>query len=153
MQAVTSTCMGTHPLALFFMAITLGNPRTTSSLSSTVFFLCHPISCSLLFVHSHLRLTFTHSWPCLDSVGSRREDLSGSKTRWPLPVDIWLSLLHFPTPHPLHPFNTSQTRVVSHLCPCHGHVVWSGSTSKKNSLGYALGPIPDMASSSQHALV
>jgi hypothetical protein len=104
---------------------------TIPSLPSFAFVLCQPTYYSLSPALSHLHLTFIHRSPCLGSMGSQREDLSGPKTRWPVLVDILLSSLHHLAPHPLHLSIPLQTRVVSHLCPCHGNVVWSGSTSKE----------------------
>jgi hypothetical protein len=107
------------------------NPYTIPSFLSTAYVLCHSTYCSPSFFHSRLCLTFSHIWPCLSSMGIQRGDLYGSKTNSPFPSCIYLSPLHHPAPHPLPSPNPPQVRVVSHLCPRYGNVVWNGLTSMK----------------------
>jgi hypothetical protein len=113
------------------METTLTIPRNILSLISIAFFLFHSTCFSLSFLHSRLCITFTHSWPCLGSMGRGRDDLSHFKIKCPFLEDIHLSSLRLPSPCPLPLPNPPQARAVSHLCPLHGHVVWSDLNSKE----------------------
>ena len=106
--------------SIFLMVMTLPPVCIHHPLLSATLSLCRSLWCPHGFPCSHLCLTLTYAWLCLGFAGSQRAALFGTKTKrsWPASTHP-PSLLHF-VPHPRHPLNPPQAKVVFDLCHHHG---------------------------------